>query len=178
MRILLVLLLSLSFSFHALANAPVCSSTPKPAGGDPRPWPWGFETPFPWTRIQGIWAPTLQDGTCSTYFVFKVGNKTDDGSRVIRITEYDPTTCRKIASGVGVETEKVIYAQMTTGKSIFNLAVRAFDPAVLNNPLCLDSTSDESVIVLSMYPKSEWRQGTSYELQKLRSSTALICDEQ
>lgn len=172
---------------QALADSAVCSKDPSVQGGDSRPWPWGFETPFPWERIQGIWAPIAGVNSCSSYFVFKVGNRTDEGSRFIRITEYDPSTCKKVSSGVGVESEKVIYAQMADGKNSFNLTIRAFDPEVLKEKLMCDGdddggifpapTSAKAVIVLTTYPQYRWNEGTSYEMSKLQSSTAMVCED-
>jgi len=158
----------------------LCSRNQIPQGGDLGPWPWGFETPFPWERIQGIWAPIANENVCSSYFVFRVGNKNDEGNRFIRITEYDPSTCKKISGGIGSEAEKVIYAQMADGRNSFNLTIRAFDSSVLESKMMCDARSyaaSRNVIVLTMYPKLRWDKGTSYEMTKIQSSTSMVCDD-
>jgi len=158
-------------------------------GGDLVPWPWGNEVRFPWARIQGVWAPLGND--CNSNFVFKVGKMTDAGDRFIQITQYDPRTCQKLASGAGYENARVIYASMTNGTTSFDLTVRAFDTSVLRDELMCqrneavgpaiglgDSTSPTpgtSVIVLTLYPKQDWDKRSSYQLTKLQAAPTLLC---
>lgn len=182
MKLISLFLIFVAFAGPVFAKGGgICSRNQVPQGGDLGAWPWGFETSFPWERIQGIWAPIANEHVCGSYFVFRVGNRNDEGNRFIRITEYDPTTCKKISVGIGVESKKVIYAQMADGRSFFNLTIRAFDPSVLTSKLmCYDEASEaqaNEVIVLTMYPKNHWEEGTSYEMSKIQSSTSMVCED-
>lgn len=150
------------------------------SGGDAIPWPWGNEMQFPWTRIQGVWAPLT--GDCESYFVFKVSKLTTSGERFIQIIQYDPLTCEKIAVGAGFENNKVIYASMANKGQSFDLTIRAFDNSIIDQE-SQDSTiisrpplpSVKAVVVLTMYPKAKWEKRVSYQMEKLNSIPDLTC---
>ncbi len=164
----------------------ICKHESAILGGDGVPWPWGQEMRFPWTRIQGVWAPLSAD--CDSYFMFNVGDATSGGERFVQITQYDPKTCTNVAVGAGYELNRVIYASMTDGMHSFDLTVRAFDTSVLQSslsataPACFDALGDtsqktSSVVVLTMYPKEKWADRVSYQLEKLKSTPSLLCTE-
>jgi hypothetical protein len=172
-------------------QAPMCvpsASNPSIQGGDLVPWPWGNEVKFPWARIQGVWAPLSND--CNSNFVFKVGKLTDAGDRFIQITQYDPRTCQKLASGAGYENDRVIYASMTNGTASFYLTIRAFDTSVLKDELMCQRNqvaepviglgdgnppAGTAVIVLTLYQKQDWDKRSSYQLTKLQATPTLLC---
>lgn len=165
----------------------ICMRDPSIKGGDHIPWPWGSEIRFPWTRIQGIWAPLALD--CDSYFVFKVFKQSDNGEKFVRVLQYNPQTCEKIAEGLGYELADVIYASMAAGSQSYDLSIRAFDTSVLEGQtarmslaaprLTMDQyAAAKSVIVVSLYPKFNWEKRTSYQLEKIRTNTALICHEE
>ena len=147
---------------------------------DGRPWPWGSEIRFPWTLIEGVWSPVEQG--LGNYFVFKVSKENSSGDRVIQITQYDPYGCRKVAVGAGYENNRVIYAAMTTGNGSYDLTVRAFDNSVLKKmtmvPEAIALPTQKSTVVVTMYPRSNWSERVSYQLDKLQSTPALICSGQ
>ena len=154
-------------------------------GGDLVPWPWGSEVRFPWTAIQGVWSPA--NGDCGSYFVFQVGGNSASGTeRFVQVTQYDPNSCRKVATGGGFENSRVIYASMTTGTKSFDLTIRAFDTSILKGELSRrrgttnysqdSSMAPNSIIVLTMYPRHNWEKRVSYELMKLQSTPSLLCD--
>ena len=143
---------------------------------DGRPWPWGSEIRFPWTLIEGVWSPVERE--LGNYFVFKVSKENASGDRVIQITQYDPYGCQKVAVGAGYENNRVIYAAMTTGSGSYDLTVRAFDNSVLKKADVTPSSvtvGPKSTVVVTMYPRSNWNQRVSYQLDKLQSTPALIC---
>lgn len=173
-------------SAHASVGA-MCMRESSVKGGDSNPWPWGSEIIFPWSRIQGVWAPLADD--CSSYFVFKVGRVSQDGTRFIRVQQYNPTTCEKIAEGAGYENRRVITASMVGGGKVYNLTIRAFDDSVLERqghpryvPACSYETeaAAKSVIVVSLFPKSAdfMKSAANYRLEKITSTPNLLCDEE
>ena len=173
----------------APVNANMCMREPGVKGGDATPWPWGNEIRFPWTRIQGIWAPLALD--CNSYFVFKVVKQTANGEKLVRVLQYNPETCEKISEGVGYELSDVIYASMAAGSQSYDISIRAFDTSVLEDQTSRSGASisfpissvnayaaAKSVFVVSLYPKFGWDKRTSYQLEKIRTNTALICHEE
>lgn len=175
MRLILIFLMML-WAGQSMAAPPSrlnsCGSDSTITGGDSNPWPWGRESVFPWLAIEGVWVP--MDGDCGSLFVFQAKN-IQAQNRVIQVVQYDPSTCQKIAWGVGIEQDRVVLASMVThqGKS-FDLSIRAFDenaaPNVLLSPL------GRNVVVMSMYPKGNWERRTSYQMQKVTNIPALLCD--
>jgi hypothetical protein len=180
MRFLLGLLVLVFVSFQAPAGE-MCVQDTNIKGGDATPWPWGSELRFPWSRIQGVWAPF--EGDCDSYFMFKIGNPNSVGDRFIQITQYDPVTCKRIAIGAGFESDRVIYASMTSGNKSYDLTIRAFDTSVLKNQFSwpfwevYPTGPAKSIILLTMYPKKNWEKRVSYQMEKLQSTPSLICDE-
>jgi len=150
-----------------------CSYDSMLAGGDDTPWPWGHEGRFPWLSIQGVWVP--MDGDCNSLFVFKT-QSVEGQNRVVQIVQYDPTSCQKLAWGVGVESERVIRASMVSkdGKS-FDLTIRSFDESSMGGLLSAMSVR-RNVVVISMYPKGDWERRMSYQLQKVTNVPVMLCD--
>ncbi len=188
MRILLAILMVGVVSTTSYANSEMmCLKESGIKGGEGIPWPWGNEIIFPWARIQGVWAP-IGDG-CGAYFIFKVGRVSQDGTRFIRIQQYNPVTCEKIAEGAGYEYKRVITASMVGGGKVYNLTIRAFDDSVLERqghpryvPACSYETeaAAKSVIVVSLFPKSAdfMKTAANYRLEKITSTPNLLCDEE
>lgn len=114
----------------------------------PVPWPWGFELPFPWAGVQGMWK--VADADVQSYFVLKVVRSKDSGQRLLVVRQIDPETCKITATGVGYESGRVVRAQMTSDQGVtYRIAVRAF--AKENSPRPAVGKGDESqVMVLSI----------------------------
>lgn len=180
MRLLLLFVLMVAGVGASAQEQNACVQDSQISGGDTRPWPWGSEIRFPWTRIQGIWAPV--EG-CDSYFVFKVTKQVSSGERFVQVTQYDPATCDKIASGLGIETDKIIRASMVSNRGAFDLTIRAFDTSILKNMSYIDSAEEmstfaapTSVVVVSVYPKKRWELRKSFQIQKVRTNTTPICE--
>jgi hypothetical protein len=114
----------------------------------PVPWPWGFEMPFPWSDVQGMWK--VADADFNSYFVLKVVRSKDSGQRLLVVRQIDPDTCKITATGVGYESARVVRAQMTSDEGVtYRIAVRAF--AKEDSPRPAVGKGDESqVMVLSI----------------------------
>lgn len=184
----IIVVMSSSFSFANSFLPNMCLNEPSPTGGDLIPWPWGSEIRFPWARIQGVWAP-LSNGDCGSYFIFQKSAELIDGKKVVRITQYDPQTCQKLSSGLGIESNRVIRALMSSSKKSFELSIRAFDTSVVEklktntavvseNAAIGRSYVAKSVIVISLYPRDKFDKNSSYQLEKIQSTPDLICHQE
>ena len=76
------------------------------------PWPFHLAQPFPWQSIQGVWK--VESGDYVSYFAFKVVNRKVANVRQLQVKQYDGETCRIIATGVGLERNQKVFAQMTS----------------------------------------------------------------
>lgn len=189
MKFIFVSLLFIAFvsqSWAATNNNMCVNPDPEIKGGDSIPWPWGSEIGFPWTRIQGVWGPTNQE--CGSFFSFTKSPALRDGTRFVRIVQYDPASCVKIAEGTGYEYERVIYASMAAGRQSYDLTIRAFDSSILQTKTRAPgydfdltqgyiAAKPSSVVVVSLYPKKNWELNASYRLEKIQSTPNLICHD-
>lgn len=78
----------------------------------PVPWPWTLAQPFPWTDIQGLWK--VDNGDFVSYFALKVVRLKSTGLRQLQVKQYDGETCKVLATGVGLERNQRVFAQMTS----------------------------------------------------------------
>ncbi len=140
------------FIWGAVSGAASAISTPQAisdiAYDHPVPWPWGYEQPFPWTDIQGIWQVT--DGDFFSYFAMKVVRIKSTGERQLLVRQIDARTCDTIAKGVGYEMDRVVRAQMTTLQGgAYRLALHAFSTQDSPRPIA-GRIATSQVMVLSV----------------------------
>ncbi len=96
--------------------------------GDIRPIPWGYELPFPWDNISGVWrARHGDDGNFFTYFDFNIVRESHTGERQLSVRQIDFNTCQVVAKGVGREWDKVVDVFMSTIRGgAYSLRIRSF----------------------------------------------------
>lgn len=113
------------------------------------PWPWGYESPFPWSFVQGVWL--AEHGDFKSYFSFRVVSE-KDGLQQLEVQQVDPLNCQPLAKGVGFEQSKIVRAQMTsTTGSVYRLALRAFHERMVNAAVGQKPIYNQYV-VLSIFP--------------------------
>lgn len=118
------------------------------------PWPWALALPFPWTDIQGLWK--AEDGEFVSYFAFKVVcGKADCNCEEtmcqLKVKQYDATTCRTLASGVGIESTHKVLAQMTAKSGlIYRVDLTSFSETDSPLPPLKSEFPIHGVMVLSM----------------------------
>lgn len=180
MRLLLVLVSTLLMSTVLRADISTMG------GSDA--WPWGSEIKFPWTKVQGAWAPA--DGEINLAFVFQAAKS----NKIINIIQYNPSTCVVIATGVGVESddvENVVIASMTGGGKSFDMTIRAFNAQDIRARIGGRSggkssrtveendnggpTNKGPVFVMSLYPKGKFKFNTSFQITKITNATDKVC---
>lgn len=145
------------------------------SGGDSVPWPWGSEIELPWDQLDGVWRVVKSD--CQSYFAFlPTKRKVSNGTHLTQVIQYDPNTCEKVAWGYGTDNDRVLRSSMSNGRKSFSLTVRAF-PRTLTQitPKVSEKTAENTVIVLTMYPKRSWGQRASYELEKVSDDAKPTC---
>lgn len=114
------------------------------------PWPFGQELAFPWDDIQGLW---LAEGEgFAAYFSLRVTVEKEAGVRILKIKQLDAATCKTVATGVGIEQDSVVRAQMTAREGrTFRVSFRAFDPDVSPEPMLPGAfRKHNNVMVLSV----------------------------
>jgi len=169
---LLIVLLSLtSFAQN------YCGGTVK--GGDGRPWPWGLETKFNWKSLQGIWEATTID--CTNQFIFKVSDTVN--GKIIKITQYDPNSCKVVGFGTGLLNGKVITAQMNKKGIAYNLTLHVFNETdvqdIQNHAFSPNksqfASANRYVVVINLFPVGNWEERTTYQIVKVDTATNMIC---
>lgn len=147
-------------------------------GGDSVPWPWGNEIELPWEQLDGVWR--VAKGDCNSLFAFlPTKRKVSNGTHLTQVIQYDGTTCEKIAWGYGTDSDRVLRSSMSNGRKSFSLTVRAFPRTVSQiTPKVSEMTMENTVIVLTMYPKRAWSQRVSYELEKVTNELKPTCQTQ
>lgn len=96
MQVLVVLMLSLT------AAAKTDSADRARLFGPDDTYPWGLEQPIPWQGMDGVW----QARTTGAYYYFlTLGTKTN---RYLEVVQFQPRTCKILASGYAFEDERVI----------------------------------------------------------------------
>lgn len=113
------------------------------------PWPWGYEAPFPWSFVQGVWL--AEHGDFRSFFSFRVVSD-KSGLQQLEVSQVDPESCEPLARGVGFEQNKIVRAQMTTADGTpYRVALRAF-PEQMVNAVVGHKPIHEQYVVLSVYP--------------------------
>lgn len=154
LRNVLIALLTISLGLPALAYGPQnCEYTDEhvmPASDDRWvPWPWTLARPFPWSDIQGLWK--VEQNEFVSYFAFKVVREKATGIRQLQVTQYDGETCRVISTGVGIERNLKVLAQMTSrAGTTYRVQLTSFDEKDSPIPPLRSNIPVPSVMVLSM----------------------------
>lgn len=113
------------------------------------PWPWGYEAPFPWTFVQGVWL--AEHGEFRSYFQFRVVSE-KNGLQQLDVQQVDPQTCEPLARGVGFEQNKIVRAQMTSSTgAVYRVALRSFHERSVNAAVGPKPIYNQYV-VLSVFP--------------------------
>ncbi|MBX3039867.1 MAG: hypothetical protein KF789_04035 [Bdellovibrionaceae bacterium] len=153
-----------SARFHPVPNMPGKPSDSAPvfassavesliqnSGDDLVPWPWGSEMPFPWFFVQGVWM--AEKGDFRTFFAFRVVKDKND-IRQLQVQQIDPESCELKASGVAIETNNIVRAQMTSSNgSVYRLSLRSFsEKSIPSSTLISQRPIYGQYVVLSLFP--------------------------
>lgn len=121
------------------------------------PWPMHLAQPFPWNDIQGLWK--AEQGEYSSYFALKIVRQKSTGHRQLQVKQFDGDTCRVLATGVGLERNEKVFAQMTSkGGVTYRVQLTAFNKKDAPLPPLRGLIPTDSVMLLSigtLEPKAE-----------------------
>lgn len=151
LRAILLAALIVFSGFTSFANAVGAQDEHVMPASDDRwvPWPWSLATPFPWGDIQGFWK--VEQGDFTSYFAFKVVREKSTGIRQLQVKQFDGDTCRVIATGVGIERNEKVLAQMTSkGGTTYRVQLTSFNEKDAPIPPLRSNVPVTSVLVLSM----------------------------
>lgn len=159
------------------------------------PFPFSSEIEFPWRRIQGTWS--ISDSDCATRFVFTRSRERGAGESgsVLRIVQYDPASCTILARGLGTESPdspRVIRATMTGSGRTYSMTVRAFNESDVRDgrltsesagqssasgiePHQVEAQAAKSVVVVSLFPRGQWKRQVSFAVTKLANEPGMVC---
>lgn len=141
-------------------------------------FPWGFELPFPWRGIQGIWMTEM--GGKPVYFSFKTVKAGSFGNQ-LRIIEYNPVNCNIIARGGGFEEDRVVTAIMNGVDGTFTMTVHVFRESDMSlarqmRPVSkMENPNDKTVTVLKMNSSDGVSPEVAYELAKVSTDINSVC---
>ena len=123
------------------------------------PWPMHLAQPFPWKDIHGLWR--AEQGEFSSYFALKIVRQKSTGHRQLQVKQFDGDTCRVLATGVGLERNQKVFAQMTSkGGVVYRVQLTAFNKKDVpkNVPTRFGKIQTEEALLLSigsLEPKGE-----------------------
>ena len=173
-KFLLATLMAVSFvSVTALAAAPGIEEHVMPASDDRWvPWPFHLAQPFPWQDIQGMWK--VEQGEFTSYFSLKVVREKSTGVRQLQVKQYDGDNCRIIATGVALERNQKVLAQMTVkGGDTYRFQLTAFSEKDSPLPPLKGNLATQGVLVLSMGPLNDQQPLEMIHLQIAKISDHL-----
>lgn len=152
-----------------------CALNSEIKGEDSIPWPWGNEIQMPWESLEGTWQVINDD--CDSYFSFEnSGKNLTPSQRLIRVVQYHSGQCQKVSWGYGFDSQRILRASMTDGRSSFNLTVRAFDARAGGvSQLFQQKISLKPIMVLTLFSKKGWKFRKSFEIQKISSKSKPAC---
>lgn len=134
-------------------------------------WPWNLAQPFPWADISGLWK--AEDGEFTSYFAFKVICNEPHCIRQLQVKQYDGSTCRPIAMGVGIERNQKVLAQMTSKSGmIYRVHLTAFKEQDSPLPPLRGEIPTHGVMVLSMGEFNIGSVEDMYHMQIKKISTS------
>ena len=121
------------------------------SGDDFVPWPWGSEMPFPWVFVQGVWM--AEKGDFRTFFAFRVVKDKND-IRQLQVQQIDPETCEIKATGVAIEMNNIVRAQMTSSNgTVYRLSLRSFsEKSIPSSAFINQRPIYGQYVVLSLFP--------------------------
>ncbi len=140
-------------------------------------FPWGFELPFPWRGIQGVW--TTEMGGKPVYFSFKTVKSGSFGNQ-LGIVEINPANCTVIAKGGGFEEDRVVTAIMNSIDGSFTMTVHVFRESDMSiarqipKPK-IDDPTDKTVTVLKLNSNDGVSTEVAYELTKVSADINSVC---
>jgi hypothetical protein len=135
------------------------------------PWPWTLARPFPWADIKGLWK--AESSTMVTYFAFKVVREKTTGIKQLYVKQFDGDTCQTIASGVGIERNQKVLAQMTSKSGmVYRVQLTAFDEKDSPRPPMKSNVPVQNVMVLSMNTLDE--QGLDFVMHMQIGKVSLL----
>lgn len=144
-----------------------------PASDRWTPWPWKQALTFPWTDVQGLWK--VEQDEFISYFSFKVVQHKSTGIRQLQVKQFDGDSCRVLATGVGIETDKKILAQMTSkGGMIYRVELTAFSEKDLLRSDIIPvkgGIPTNGVLVLSMSTFDSPEPDSKFHMQIMKIST-------
>lgn len=166
----LIVLSSLMMTGRAFA---VIEENVMPASDDRWvPWPFHLAQPFPWQAIQGLWK--VEQGDFTSYFALKVVREKATGLRQLQVKQYDGDSCRIIATGVGLERNQRVLAQMTVrGGDTYRFQLTAFNEKDSPLPPLRGSIPTQGVMLLSMGPLNDNAPADMIHLQIMKISDHL-----
>lgn len=138
-----VFLISLLFSVSTYAVTPVPSCNSKIQGGV-ETFPWGFEEPFAWNNIQGVWR-VMSDP--NMLMQFRVTGESEETKRLF-VQIFDRKNCSKpLYRGPGIitEDEKNIVKALI-GDKLMRLAYFSAESLSINPLSCGDKVLAASII--------------------------------
>lgn len=173
-KFLLATLMAVSaLSVTAHAAAPGIEEHVMPASDDRWvPWPFHLAQPFPWQDIQGMWK--VEQGDFTSYFSLKVVREKSTGVRQLQVKQYDGDNCRIIATGVALERNQKVLAQMTVkGGDTYRFQLTAFSEKDSPIPPLKGTIATSGVMVLSMGPLNDQVPADMIHLQIMKISDHL-----
>lgn len=152
-RFLLAALVLSSFAFSTVSHAQTSEEDNEhivPASDNrPVPWPWAMAQPFPWTDIQGLWK--VEQGDFTSYFALKVVRQKSTGVRQLQVKQFDGDTCKVISTGVGIERNQRVLAQMTSrAGTTYRVQLTAFNEKDVSVTPVKGTIPTQGVMVLSL----------------------------
>ncbi len=145
-------------------------------GGDGFVWPWGQEALFPWKSVQGFWT-TENDQDCPHYFFFKL-TKGENNKKYMKITKYNPFTCKILAIGFATNTDKqarVIEGSLNQqkGEPLY-LSVHVFNDSEKSHDF-YNENDDILVINFKDSKNSTIANDNAYSLRRLNLNSNKVC---
>ncbi len=113
------------------------------------PWPWSVAKSFPWTQIRGVWKTVGESP--EQYFVLRVIKSPQSGIKQLQVKQIDSETCKVVGSGVGVEVNRSVVAQMNDGYGPYKVIFTAFDEEDSPKP-AIGLRNVNAVLVASIGP--------------------------
>lgn len=139
--------------FIILIMANLAKAQVFPTDIDLVPWPWSVRTSFPWTQIRGVWKTVGESP--EQYFLLKVVKSPQTGIKQLQVKQIDSVTCNVIGVGVGVESNRRVFAQMNDGYGPYKVVFTAFDESDSPRP-AIGLRNVNAVLVASIGPVAEF----------------------
>lgn len=139
------------------------------------PWPWKYVQPFPWTDIQGLWK--VEQDEFVSYFSFKIVVHKRTGLRQLQVKQYDGESCRILATGVGIENDRKVLAQMTSRSGmIYRVELTSFsEKDLLRSDITpiKGNIRTDGVVVLSMSTFDNPESSNKFHMQIAKISALM-----